>query len=306
MGREIKTLDDILNEKAAGPIPVKKEQKRKKKNKKGIIIAAIALIMAAVTAISCYVFKKKKSADTEIVPSTTIESQVAFDDIGKELEQPENPNSQYGKTTGDVDPDKIVEKDGVIYVDQDSADKADQVGQTKIDLQNGKLEVKPNGEVHEKEPGYEVKDENGNTIETGSNESGIPDGYITLDRNYYYKDGSLAFSKGDIVDESEFNSLKHLLITDPKNAIKVEETTKPAETTKPVETTKPSTTQATEAISQDGKVNSNGTYTIYGVTYMDKATFEAFILDDNSSANFGYYNGVIYPVSVINQKANQK
>ena len=293
MGREIKTLDDILNERANGVIPVKKEQKRKKKNKKGIIIAAIALIMAAVTAISCYVFKKKKSVDTEIVPSTTVETQVGFEDIGKELEQPENPNSQYGKTTGDVDPDKIVEKDGVIYVDQDSADKADQVGQTKIDTQNGKLEVKDDG-VYEKDPGYEIKDNKGNTIETGSNESGIPNGYITLDRNYYYKDGSLAFSKGDIVDESEFNSLKHLLITDPKNAIKVEETTKP------------STTQATEAISQDGKVNSNGTYTIYGVTYMDKATFEAFILDDNSSENFGYYNGVICPVSVINQKTNQK
>ena len=44
------------------------------------------------------------------------------------------------------------------------------------------------------------------------------------------------------------------------------------------------------------------------ITYMDKVTYECWLLDENSEENYGYYNDVIYPISVIEEisKQNQK
>ena len=56
----------------------------------------------------------------------------------------------YGNTTGNIDKDKLVEKDGNIYVNQDSANNSNNVGNTSIDTNNDTLVVKPDGTVEEK------------------------------------------------------------------------------------------------------------------------------------------------------------
>lgn len=290
MSKETNTLQDYLDGKVTeengnieNAVNTKTEKKDKKKNK---LIALIALLLAGVTAIGVAIGFKNKNK-TKADQTTTTSTVFSIDNLGMEEEFP--TNSQYGNTTGDVKKENIVEKDGKYYADKESADKSDKVGQTKVDTQNGKLEVKPDGTVVEKETGSQDKD--GNDIDMSK--------YITLDKNYYYKDGSLAFKKGEKVDKEDFDRVKHLLITDPKQA--TETTTKP-ETTKPETTTKPEET----TVSSQGVVNKDGTYTIFGVTYMDKATFEAFVLDPNSDVNFGFYNGVVYPKEVINEMTKGK
>ena len=95
--------------------------------------------------------KNKTKADQTTTTSTVF----SIDNLGMEEEFP--TNSQYGNTTGDVKKENIVEKDGKYYADKESADKSDKVGQTKVDTQNGKLEVKPDGTVVEKETGSQGK-----------------------------------------------------------------------------------------------------------------------------------------------------
>ena len=295
--------EEVTSEEAeieAAALDNKNKEEDKKTGRR--LIAMVATLMAAVTAISCYLYKKEKNkkAEDEIIPQTTIEettTTISMDNLGVTEELKDN-NLEYGKTTGDVVAKDIVEKDGVNYKNQAAADKSNQVGQTKIDLQNGKLEVKPNGEVFEKETGYTVVDKQGNVVAEGSNEQDLLNDYITIDRNYYFKDGSLVFSKGELVPKAEFEKYKAYLTTEPKNVITNETTTKPVETTKAVTTTQPKAPITDEL---GGVKNADGTYTIEGLTYMDRATFEAFIIDENSRENFRIRDGVIYPMSVIRE-----
>ena len=48
------------------------------------------------------------------------------------------------------------------------------------------------------------------------------------------------------------------------------------------------------------------TYIHNGFTFIDKETFESFVMDDNSMENFGLYNGIIYPISIIKQISDEK
>ena len=121
--------------------------------------------------------------------------------------------------------------------------------------------------------------------------------YIYSDNTYYYGDGTVALEKGVLISKKDFEIIKKYCTT-----------TKPVVNTA-TENSSNNNQQPTQEQTQtvdEGKVNVDGTYTIYGTTYMDKATFEAFLLDDNSNQNFGLYNGVIYPASVINEMNAQK
>ena len=296
MSKKRETLQDYLDGKVEqeNKIINTKNTNNKKQNK---VTAIIALLLAGVTAIGCFVgFKNKKNKNNnEELTTTPIQTQFSIDNLGVEEEFP--INSQYGNTTGDVKKENIVEKDGIYYADKESADNAHKVGQTSIDTQNGKLEVKPDGTVVDKETGFEVKDENGEVVTKGDNEEDLLKDYIVLDRDYYYKDGTLAFKKGDIVNKKDFERVKKYLITDLKDVIKEETTTQVQQettTTKPETTTQPSTTQQPTQSSSQGVVNSNGTYTIYGVTYADKATFQAIALSDVDEIEVEVINGVIH------------
>lgn len=388
------------------------ENNQKKKNNKikGIYIAAVALLLAGLTAIGgCVGLKKKKDSNKnvpteptstvatydETEPTTTMEETISLDELGTKYEQPviEEETPEYGEVTGDVDKEEIVEKDDNLWKDQEAADKSEEVGREEIDDKDGTLEVTPNGDVYEKEDGYEIKKEDGTVITgtQGENDSELPDGYVHddnldkdvaeedankfvyVDADYYDMNGELVFAKGDIVLKETLERIKNdpnFTTTKPKIEETVPETqpTEPAEdkgvyvdevgntwasyqdyesaltdtygiyadengvlhysaelskNQKPTENTvqEPEETLPTEpeeitsetqptkneeTDSLGGVVNKDGTYTIYGMTYMDKATFENFILDENSEQNFGIYNGIIYPKEVIDEMYKEK
>ena len=255
----------LVNEKQEKPSIIKNKRK-------GIAgrIALIATAMFLALSPLMYYFGKKKNNDNNKnvtkTESTTDISTLDLTDLGDELafkDEKEQKKDQYGNTTGKADLDKIVEKNGKIYVDQNSANRTNEVGKTTTDTKDNTLVVKPDGTVVEKNEGYEIKDESGNVIDSGNNVEDMVNNFITLDRDYYDKDGSIAFRKGEQVDKDEFNNLKHLLITDLNDAIDVEEET----VTKSEQTTTPSPNPDSS--------NINGTYKdTYGNIWIN---YEAYV-----------------------------
>lgn len=316
------TLEQYLNRRNAEyeqALKEKQDKKKKKKSKRKGFIVAIGLgALGLVTAITgAFHLRKYNKYDEPKNKIETITDDMDLDDLGFEEEQvaDNTNNSTYGNTTGNIDKNKLVEKNGTIYKDKEAADKSGQVGKEVIDDKDGSLVVQPDGTVTEKDKDYVVKDEEGNIKDTGSNESGIPEGYvwdadrgeyvkkeeaglyIYSDATYYYGDGTVALEKGVLISKKDFEIIKKYCTT-----------TKPVVNTA-TENSSNNNQQPTQEQTQtvdEGKVNVDGTYTIYGTTYMDKATFEAFLIDDNSNQNFGLYNGVIYPASVINEMNAQK
>ena len=306
-------------------VKTKNTKNGKKKNRKIFAVGLISIILAGVTVLSAIIYKKlnsNKDKDKTSTQSTTQETTIpAFKqeepvflhDLGFAYSNPTltQAKPQYGNTTGSVDKNKITEQGGTNWKDQEGADKSSQVGTVVTDDKNGTLEVKPNGDVFEKEDGYEVKDENGNIVETGSNESGIPDGYawddvlgklvleqeigkyVYADADYYNENGELMLAKGEIVLKVRLEAAKQELTT-TKPEVNTQETT--TETTVP-ETTVPETTVPEETISsEEGIINPDGTYTIYGVTYMSKEDYEQFLLYPEQ---YGYYNGMVLSLEDI-------
>ena len=262
----------LLTEKQEKPSIIKN---RKKGNKRIAIIVA-AMMLAFTSMIPLGLLNKKKNNNNKNIPgteSTTNISTLDLNDLGNELDfknEDEQKKDQYANPTGNADINKIVEKNGKVYVDQDSANKSGEVGKTTTDTKNDTLVEKPDGTVVEKNEGYEIKDENGNVIDSGNNVEDMTDNYITLDKDYYYKDGSIAFKKGDQVDKDEFNSLKHLLITNLEDAIDAEEET----VVKTEETVTPSSTPNT------GTTNLDGTYTdVYGNIWISYEDYVNGMLD---------------------------
>lgn len=255
----------LVNEKQEKPSIIKNKRK-------GIAgrIALIATAMFLALSPLMYYFGKKKNNDNNKnvtkTESTTDISTLDLTDLGDELafkDEKEQKKDQYGNTTGKADLDKIVEKNDKIYVDQNSANRTNEVGKTTTDTKDNTLVVKPDGTVVEKNEGYEIKDESGNVIDSGNNVEDMVNNFITLDRDYYYKDGSIAFRKGEQVDKDEFNNLKHLLITDLNDTIDVEEET----VTKSEQTTTPSPNPDSS--------NTNGTYKdTYGNIWIN---YEAYV-----------------------------
>ncbi len=322
-----KYLEEKLAEEQNKKLELSKEKETKqKKSRKGLIVAIVALILAAAAAITCAIgLKKKKNNTDEVVPETSIT--VGVDDLGKEEEIIEEVvNNQYGEVTGDLKKEELVEKDEVIWKDQEAADKSEEVGKVETDLQDGSLEVDNEKDVVETTPSYEVKDEAGKVVEEGKNETGIPEGYafdevlnkivpveevgkyVCIDTDYYTSDGLALFQKGDIVLKETFTRMQEQLTT-VKPEIKVEEPTDEPEQ----EPEKEETEVVPEITMPNGKVNRDGTYTITyeidgeetSITYMDKATYEEWLVDEYSSDNFGFYDGIIYPVEVIEEISRQ-
>lgn len=290
--------------------------KGKKRSRKGIVAVLIAGALILTTAITGLVsnFGKKKNTNdktydktpTKTVEATTSISTFGLNDLGNELDfksKKEQKKEQYGNPTGNVDVNKIVEKDGTYYVDKKSAEKAKDVGKTTPDTKNNKYVVDEDGTVKEKETGYEVTDpKTGETVTVkDSNNDGIPDGYekneelggifeeadntelyTICDANYYGYDKkgkyTIIFKKGDIILKETLKRIKKELSTNPNPPtesviIEEETTTKKAEST----TKKEETTTQTVVV-DEGKINSDGTYTIYGMTFESKADYQQWVL----------------------------
>lgn len=343
--KKIEMIDEFLNKKVnqngftLGNKALMNSNKRKK-----ILTSTVAIVIAGVTAITSFIATKTKKvsatdATTSVVETTEHDiSNVSINDIGVKLEFNEAEKKQYGKTTGNVNKEEIVEKNGTIWKDQEAADKSDEVGKTKIDDKNGTLKVKSDGKVYEKEKGYEVVDEKGKVVDSGSNKTGFPEDkyvhdknldkdvvkedankFVYADSNYYDMNGKLVFKKGEIVLKETLEKAKKELYTTKPTKVetttkkeesttnKVETTQKEEPTTKKEEpTTKKEETTTIQNIEQtEGVVNANGTYTIYGETYKSKADFEQFLLHPEQ---YGYYNGMVLSLEDIEQlsKSNQK
>lgn len=134
--------------------------------------------------------------------------------LGTELELPEENTSkiEIGEITGNVDPDKIVEDGaGTIWATSEAENKKDEIGTTTIDDKNGTLELKPDGTVHEKEPSYVIRDEEGNIIETGSGK--VPDGWnYDEDEDEYFtanydKDKYVTDENGNVWLKSDYENM---------------------------------------------------------------------------------------------------
>lgn len=342
-------FEEIQNEKLQNNTK-KTTKKTNKRGLKALIIASLALLLAGVTALTCFLVSRKKKYTTNATTSMT-SSIVTVDDLGMEEEFTSSESKQYGKTTGDVDVNEIVEKDGTIWKNQEAADKSDEVGKVEIDTKNDTLVVKPNGEVHEKEEEYVIKKEDGKKETLTKKE--FDDKYVydkeldttvvkedankfvELDSNYYNKTtGDLVYKKGERVLKATYEKIKKdsklttkkpvkssTVSSKPSNTTSNTTSSKPSNTTSSTTSSKPSTTtsntSSTTSVTDSlgGVVNEDGTYTIYfesedgkiPVTYMDKATYQSWLLDENAEENFGQYlDGIIYPKSVIDEMYSQK
>ena len=303
----------------------------KKIKNTNITVKVIALVSAGIIAITSGVvvlvnsFKGKKNT-TSSTPSTSIsDTTMDINDLGVELEIPkEEKKSKYENPTGKVNVDKVVEKNDKIYVDKESADKSNKVGNTSTDTKGGTLKVDKDGKVTEKTEGYEIKDDKGNVVEKGDmGENDIPSNFeenkdlggtyekeddtsnLTYsDANYYDEYGNLVLAKGDLVEKErleyakkhystkkptvkestssssskEQTSSKIEVISTPSYSSKNETSSTPSSSSK--EQTSSATTTTSSTTSSEGKVNVDGTYTIYGTTYADKATFEQIAMSD--------------------------
>ncbi len=316
MNNNYKTVKELLQEmdQRQNIKPVKVRKFNTKNKKFAISVAAItaAGVIVATSSIVGLInyFKKNNNNNNFPLTPNTSNSTMDISDIGTELEFPKEKNnsSKYENPTGKVDVNKIVEKNNKIYVDKDNADKSNTVGTSSIDTKNDTLIVE-DGKVKEKTEGYEIKDDKGNVVQEGNlDQSGIPenfekneelDGFFekedntsTLtysDSDYYDENGDLALAKGDLVEKERLEyAKKHYSTTKPvisSISSTTNNTSSKTETSSTVSSTTNNTSSKTETsstttTSNEGKVNADGTYTIFGVTYADKATFEQIALSD--------------------------
>lgn len=316
-------LDTVIEEEL-------KADANKKKRKKLIvrIVAGVSAVLIAITGLSQCGKKKSSHNNTPSTTTTTTTTSFGLDDMGDELTTNKTTTTIYNVVSGNIDPNKVVEQDGKYYKDATEASKAKNTT-TSIDLKNDTLKTS-NGKVYDKTTGYEIKDDTGKTIATGNlNGNGIPDGYaydsvlkkylpkaevgkyVYADATYYDVDGTVVLKKNDIVlketlekAKKYFSTTKNTTITTTKNT-----TTKPSTTTKNTTTTRPSTTtkntttttkSTTTKNSNQGVVNKDGTYTIFGLTFETKADYQQWVLQGYE----GYVeaDGIMISLEKLNNK----
>lgn len=295
MNNNYESVADLLKkdeQKNIKPVKVKKYNTKSKK----FVISAVALTAAGVIVVTSGIaglvnlFKKKNNAE---VPKTPKNSIVQVDDMGTELEFPENNTSKYGNTTGNINADELVEKNGKIYKDKDSADKADKKGNSSFDNKNNTL-IEEDGKIKDKTQGYEIKDDTGKVIEQGDlEENKIPDGYawdsvlkkyvlkeevgkyVYADATYYDTEGNVVINKGEVVAKETLEKAKKYLTTTKPVKTETSSNTSSTTTSKTETSSKEETSSTT---TNEGKVNADGTYTIFGLTFRTKADYEQWVI----------------------------
>ena len=309
-------IEDIQNEEVDA-------LNNKKKNKKGLIKSLVALCLAGVTLVGSYfLIKSGKRTNTpndkdalaiEETLEETMESTIDLDKLGKEEKDLED-NKEFSNPTNGIDPNKIVkDEDGTLWVDQDALNNKGNIGKTEIDTKGGTLKVDPSTDkVVTGDQGFEIKDPNGNTVSSGTNPTGTPDGYVqdsgtgttvkeddkdkfaVVDADYYeVKTGKLVYKKGEKVLKTTLEAIKNdPNLTTTKPVVAPEEKTEEKSEEKPKEEVKP----------QTGVVNPDGTYTIGGRTYADKATYEELMKNPDVIDDLIIKNGILYLKTNENSK----
>lgn len=270
-------------------------------------LTSIALLttigLTAIFTSSCS--KKNKNELSSNNPTSISLSTFSLDDLGTEL-SPITENKLYGKTTGNVDKNKIVkDKNGTIWANKEALEKSSNIGKTIIDDKNGTLEQKEDGKVYQKEE-YSVSHEDG-TISNGTIDDNtkytpdgvpIPDGYAwDPNRKEIVKEdevGKYIYDEnGDLVSIDTYNKYPHT----PDNS----ETTNSTVEEIPIDNSKPSDSNNNTDV---GIYNEDGTYTIFGITYPSKQDYEQFLINPEGYILIG--EKVIYDPALYNEAEKQK
>ena len=308
----------------------KSGKKKNKKKKKGIIAAAIALGMAGVMAVTGFIVgsklkKRDNGSNTGNSISDVVDDKIdtaSLDSLGEQLPT-QGKNSEYTKVSGDFNIEDVVRgADGRLYVDEESAKNAAKSGSVSIDTKGGTLTVADNGKVYTQSEGYVIVDENGNVVESGEGTPSMEEGvdYVECPCNYYDDEGTLVHSAGELITPQELEICKtyyHTTKPSPGQYDKVEEeiiyedgyseedlksdtssigSQENKDDTSSVGSQKTEETVQvyTNTSSNEGVTNADGTYTIYGVTYLSYADYQQYII--SSGEGYGYIDGIIQPI----------
>lgn len=319
-----------------------RKNNNKNKKKKGIIIGVTSVLLAGVmVATGFFVTKllnkmKKQTKDgTSTSQSVDTLGTGSLDLLGEELPKTDT-NSEYTKVSGDFNVEDVVRgSDGRLYVDGESARNAEKSGTSEIDTKGGTLEVGSDGDVYTKEEGYEVVDENGNVVDSGTGtpaqvDEGID--YVECPSNYYDDEGNLVHSAGEFITQAELDRCRQyyhttkpqgdeyvtveeeIIYYDEEVATTGSEETTKEETKEEVVETKEEVTETVEEITEPAVVEEDTTYeeettTSYsdsGVvnpdgTYTIYGVTYASYADYqqyiiDGGAGYGYIDGVIQPI----------
>ena len=293
--RKIQTIDEYLKNSRRN----KKKRKilnQKYRTRKFLATAGIVFVGLGglISLASCKLFgKKNKNISEEPFnkPSISQIGTTSIDDLGIEVSLNE-PTKKYVATTGNVDVNKIVkDNNGTVWANETAKSNSKNVGKEVVDLKNGTLEEK-NGVVVEKQKSYEIKDKDGN-VSTGTfdeNTKYTPD-EVPIPDNYVWDSG-----RGEMVKEEDLGKYKY---DEDGNLVPADSKEQPKE--EPKEETKEEITD--NEVTDEGVVNSDGTYSIWGLTFESKADFEQWILQGKT----GYVieDGIMVPEQPINASEKQ-
>ena len=266
---------------------------------KRLLALLMAMFLFATGLTACK--KKNETQGTSTSVSTSSNSTKSLSDLGNELYIPKENVSKYSDTTGNINKDDLVEKDDKIYVDQDSLDKSNKTGNTSVDTKGDTLIVKPDGTVVEKEEGYEIIEDDkviesgeGNLpndyVQTDETNKYLPEGYTYSDATYYNEEGEAVLQKGAVVSKETLEYAKKNLSTiKPSNTI--------------IET-QPTTSNSIMP-TEEGILNPDGTYTIYGLTFLTYEDYNQWIKDGGEGYSIDL-DGIMKPIVEVNETQKVK
>lgn len=316
---------------------------RKKKNKrkrKGIIISSIALLLAFATGLTSCIKRKtgyespkntitktmsrlKYEFPENIIVNTQNDNKIetsSLANLGVELEFQKEDKKEYSSTSGNINVNNIVEdENGTTWVDQEAESKKDEVGKVVTDTQGGTLEIKPDGDVYEKDPSYQIVDDNGNVKEEGKlDDDGIPAGYAwdSVIEKYIPEDEVGKYvkdSEGNIWLKEDYEAYLKSLETEettktetefiPMEPVIVEEiTSEPVESAEPE---LPEESESTTPIPEETEPSTGYYYDeISGLTFQSKEHYDQWVLQDFEG--YGIINGIMVPKTDEMIKADEK
>lgn len=283
-----------------------------KKNKKGIVLVTSLILTCAMAVgaffVNGYLKKHRNGSKDSTSTSQDFDGMTtgSLDSLGEKL-----PNgtkkTEMTKVSGDFNIEDVVRgADGLLYVDAESAALAVKSGTTEIDTKGGTLVVADNGKVYTKEEGYEIVDSNGNVIESGNGTPSTITGgidYIECPCNYYDDEGTLVHAAGELITPKELETCKkyyHTTKPQGNEYVTVEEeiiyydNTTNSSGSSETTTYNEETYEVAPQSSNQGTFNADGTYTIYGVTYLSYADYQQYIM--NGGEGYGYIDGIIQPI----------
>ncbi len=260
----------------------------------------------------------------------------SINSLGVELELPkkETPKVEYSNPTGNVKVDDIVEDStGKLWANSEAESKKDEIDKVVIDDNNGQYEISSDGDVYEKEPGYQIVDSNGNVTSEGT--SDIMDDYswdpevgkylpkdevgkyvIAPDGNMWKKgeyEKYLESLKNDntsptietefipmdsVIADTEFVPIDNDILTSSGTIVS---------SNKNDNTSLTSNSQVTsddEITLDGGKTMPNGTYDVGGLVFESKEDYEQWILQDFEG--YGIINGIMVPKNDEMLEADRK